>query len=75
MYNKYTYDFSGVPKMNMNLNIQDCFEEVDRSRPSIDEMLRKINDDMIASMQKVEPVQEPVQRYRSNTSRLNRYKK
>lgn len=75
MYNKYTYDFSGVPKMNMNLNIQDCFEEVDRSRPSIDEMLRKINDDMIASMQKVEPVQEPVQRYISNTSRLNRYKK
>ncbi len=78
MYNKYTYDFSGVPKMNMNLNILDCFEEVDTSGPSINEILSKINAEMMASIQDepVEPV-EPVQRSSrtSTSSRLNKYKR
>ena len=75
MYNTYTYDFSGVPKMNMNLNILDCFEEVDTSGPSINEILSKINAELLASIQ-VEPV-EPVQRSSrtSTSSRLNKYKR
>ena len=29
MYNKYTYDLSKDTGMNMNLNMADCFEEVE----------------------------------------------
>ena len=73
MYNTYTYDLSKDITMNVNLNIIDCFEEVDTSGPSINEILSKINDEMMASIQvkPVEPV-EPVQRS-SRTSRYSTY--
>jgi len=75
MYNTHTYDFSGVMKMNMNLNIQQFFEEVDTSGPSINDILNKINAELLASIQDepVEPIQEPV-RFRTS-SRLNKYKR
>ena len=68
MYNKYTYDLSKDTGMNMNLNMADCFEEVEPD--NINEILNKIHSDVIAQQEKEkEKEKEPPIK-----SRLNRYK-
>lgn len=71
MYTTYTYDFSKDTGMNMNLNIADCFEEIDDSL-DINDILDNINYNFIKEEKKEK---EPVRFTKTNKTNKTKYKK
>jgi len=65
MYNKYTYECS--KPMNMNLNISDCFEEVER----VD--IKKIIDDINSKFIEKEEEKEKPSRFNTRMNRIKKY--
>lgn len=77
MYNTYTYDFSKDTGMNMNLNIADCFEEIDDSL-DINDILDNINYNFIKEekrQEEKEKRQEEKEPVRFTKTNKTKYKK
>ena len=67
MYNKYTYECS--KPMNINSNISDCFEEVERV--DIKKIFDDINSKFIENLKKEEK-EKPITRFNKYT-RIKKY--
>jgi len=74
MYTTYTYDFSKDTVMNMNLNIADCFEEIDDSL-DINDILDNINYNFIKEEKKEKKEEKEKEPVRFTKTNKTKYKK